>query len=349
MTNPLRASLLSALLLLAACESAPDGGGGAPAAKAEGAKSADASAVAARVGGDVITVGEIDAQIQSELARLEAERYEARKEKLDEIVDGRLLTAKAKELGMSARDYLKREIEDKIVEPSDEKVRETYERVGKQAGTFEAVEARIRQALRNQAVTARRAELSAELRKEAKVEVALQPPRIDLDLSTGVAAGPENAPITLVEFSDYQCPFCARSQAAVDQVLKTYEGKVRHVYMDFPLAQIHPLAMPASVASRCAGEQGKYWEYHRLLFERQKEISEAKLAEWGKELGLDAAKFEECRGSKKFDEAIKKSIVEGRKAGISGTPGFFVNGVPIKGAQPFEVFRARIEDELSRG
>ena len=308
------------------------------------------SDVAAQVGAKKITISEIDETIKPELAKIESERYDARKAKLDQMIDDALLTQKAKSLGITKDDLVQREINDKSKLPSEADVKATFDKFKAQAGgaTFEALAPRIKEMLTTQATSARRAEYMGELKKEAKITINISPPRFQVDIATGHSAGATPAPIVLVEFSDYQCPFCGRSQDAVNKVLDKYDGKIRHVFMDFPLTAIHPNAMPAAVASHCAEEQGKYDEYHKRLFDKQKELSGDNLKKWAGELGLDQEKFDACLTSGKYEATIKKSLEAGQKVGISGTPGFFVNGIPIKGAQPFEVFQKTIDDELAR-
>jgi predicted DsbA family dithiol-disulfide isomerase len=305
--------------------------------------------VAAKIGPRTIHVAEIDEMIRPELARIEAERYEARKAKLDQVIEDALVADKAKALGVSPDELLKREVTDKTKAPTDEEVKATFDKLkAPQGATLESLSPRIRELLTSQATAARRAEFFGELRKEAGVTVALEPPRFIVDTAAGHSDGPETAPITLVEFSDYQCPFCGRSQATVGQVLSKYEGRIHHVFMDFPLSQIHPAAKPAAVASHCAEEQNKWGEYHALLFQHQRELTAENFKKWAADLGLDGAAFETCLASAKYDARIEQSLRAGQAVGVSGTPGFFVNGIAIKGAQPFEVFERTIDDELAR-
>jgi protein-disulfide isomerase len=308
------------------------------------------SDVAAQVGSKKITVSDIDETIKPELAKIEAERYEARKAKLDQLIDDTLLSEKAKSLGVTKEDLVQREITEKAKLPTDADVKATFDRFKGQTGgaALEALAPRIKDMLTTQATTVRRAEYVAELRRDAKVTINLSPPRFQVDTSTGHAEGATPAPIVFVEFSDYQCPFCGRSQDTVKKVLDKYEGKILHVFMDFPLIAIHPMAMSAAVASHCAEEQGKYDEYHKVLFEKQKELSNDNLKKWAGDLGLDQAKFDTCLTSGKYDSMIKKSLEAGQKVGITGTPGFFVNGIAIKGAQPFDTFQKAIDEELAR-
>ena len=309
------------------------------------------SDVAAQVGSKRITVREIDEAIRPELAKIEGERYEARKAKLDQMIEEALLAEKAKSQHITKDDLVKQEITDKAKLPTDEDIKATFDKFKGQMGNaanFDTFAPRIKDMLTTQATNARKAEYIAELKKEAKVQINISPPRFQIDTSTGHAEGPKEAPITLVEFSDYQCPFCGRSQDAVGKVLEKYEGKVHHVFMDFPLSSIHPFALQAAIASHCAEEQGKYDEYHKLLFQHQRELSTENFKKWAGELKLDTAAFDTCLASGKYDATIRKSVEIGQKAGITGTPGFFVNGIVIKGAQPFEVFEKTIDEELAR-
>jgi len=173
--------------------------------------------------------------------------------------------------------------------------------------------------------------------------------------------GDKNAKVTLVEFTDYQCPFCGRHFSQVypqinEEYIKT--GKVKYVLRDFPLESIHPLAFKAAEAARCGGEQGKYWEMHDKLFENQTALTATDLAAHAKAAGLDAAKFKECLESGKHAAKVRSDIAEGRTAGVTGTPGFFVgltqpNGTKITatkniiGAQPFTSIKDAIEAVLA--
>jgi protein-disulfide isomerase len=244
---------------------------------------------------------------------------------------------------------VKREITDKTPSPTDAELKGTFEKLkGQTKASFESLAPRIRSMLTAQATAVRRNEYLAELRKQAKVKVRLDPPRFAVDTTGGHVDGPADARITLVEFSDYQCPFCGRSQDTVAKLLDTYKGTIRHVFMDFPLTNIHAFAKLAAVASHCADEQGKFAEYHRLLFDRQRDFSADHFKTWAGEIGLDAARFDACLASDRFDAVIDRSLQAGQAVGVSGTPGFFINGIPVHGAQPFAVFKKTIDDELSR-
>ena len=174
----------------------------------------------------------------------------------------------------------------------------------------------------------------------------------DVELSDegNYAKGDDDAPVVIYEFSDYQCPFCGRFYTDTlplieENYIKT--GKVRLIFKDFPLDSIHPEATPAAIAARCAGDQGKFWEMHDKLFENQRTLGNSNYKQWAEEIGLDTAKFGDCIDTRKYLSAVRKDLVEGQQNGIQGTPGFFVNGRLISGAQPFSVFQTAIDAELS--
>ena len=148
--------------------------------------------------------------------------------------------------------------------------------------------------------------------------------------------------VTIVEFSDFQCPFCRKAYAVVKEVLSNHEGQVKVAYRDFPLRQIHPQAQIAAEAGRCAMEQGKFWQYHDRLFENQN-----KLDEHATGLGLNPKQFETCLDSGKYSAQIEEDVQAGNRLGVTGTPAFFINGVLVSGAQPASVFENRIAAELA--
>lgn len=163
--------------------------------------------------------------------------------------------------------------------------------------------------------------------------------------------GDPHAPVTLVEFGDFQCPFCGQFfQTAEKEIINQYvkTGKVRIVYRDFPLTALHSMAQKSAEASECAHEQGKFWEYHDLLFIRQSQLSGENLIRWAGELGMEVPKFESCLSSGKYVEEVRKDFNDGQVAGVTGTPASFINGRLVPGAQPFSAFQTVIEEELKK-
>ena len=171
--------------------------------------------------------------------------------------------------------------------------------------------------------------------------------------------GRADAPVTLVEFSDYQCPFCQRFFATTLPALKNEyvaKGKVRYVFRDFPLDQIHPLARKAAEAAHCAGEHAKYWEMHDVLFQNQRALAPLQLAEHARTVGVEGAKFDECLSSGRHAARVERGLADGAAVGVQGTPTFVVGktkagdvveGTPIRGAQPLETFRRIIDQALA--
>jgi protein-disulfide isomerase len=195
----------------------------------------------------------------------------------------------------------------------------------------------------------RAAAFRRELVKKHGIKVLLEPPRYEASVPPDAPSlGAKDAPVTIVEFADYQCPFCHQAQLAVEDILKRYSGKVRFVHRDFPLDSIHPRAMPAARASRCAGEQGKFWEYHRGLLAAPGDFSDADLKRRAEALGLNLTSFSSCLVQPGGEKAVQASLEEGQKLGVSATPTFFVNGRRLVGAKSVPDFIDVIEDELAR-
>jgi protein-disulfide isomerase len=170
---------------------------------------------------------------------------------------------------------------------------------------------------------------------------------VEVSADDDPAQGPEDASVTIVEFSDFQCPYCARFQAeTLPQILSNYGDRVRFVYRDFPLTSLHANALKAAEASECADDQGAYWKYHDLLFQNQSALDDASLKGYAASLALDTAAFNDCLDSDKQVSEIQKDYQDGITAGVQGTPAFFINGMPLSGAQPFSVFQAAIEAAL---
>jgi len=201
--------------------------------------------------------------------------------------------------------------------------------------------------LRQQAAGSRAAAFQRELAKQAGLQILLAPPRSEVPLpATAPALGPLDARVTIVEFTDYQCPFCLRAQSTVDEILKRYSGKVRLVYRDLPL-DFHTRAFAASRAARCAGDQDRFWEYHRDLLTTAGDYTDDGLKRRAASLGLDPAGFASCLASSKHDATIRDSVRDASRLGVKATPTFFINGRLLSGARPFADFEEVIEEELA--
>ncbi len=175
-----------------------------------------------------------------------------------------------------------------------------------------------------------------------------EPKRYDVSTDDDPALGPATAPVTIIEFSDYQCPYCRQWAEQVEgELIKTYGDKIRIVYRDFPLTQIHPEALPAAEAADCAGEQGKYWEYHDALFKQSKGLGQEAYLAYAKELGLNIDQFQQCIQEHRYRDEVQADAQYAAQLGVRSTPTFFINGIPVVGAQPFSVFKQIIDQELA--
>ncbi len=306
----------------------------------------------AEVDGVAITAGEVEQAIGAPLRTLEEQVYNLKRQKLEALIADRLLAQEAAKRGLTVQGLLDAEVTAKVAAVTDQEVENFYQ-VNKAQIKGEEASAReqIRAYLLNQRVMAQRQAYVQSLRSQAKIVVHLEAPpifRVELSVDGAPFKGPVAAPVTLVEFTDFHCPFCKQVQRTLDQLLAKYDGKVKLVYRDFPIDQLHPQARRAHEAARCAHEQGKFWPYHDLLYANAPKASPDDLKQYAGEVGLDLPAFEQCLGSRKYQAAIQTDIDEGSRAGVTGTPAFFINGRLLSGAQPLDSFVPLIEQELAR-
>ena len=319
-------------------------------------QSAPGGDVAARVGDREISTRELDerwrGQDPSEHAEAMQKVFEGRRAALDALVAEMLIAEAAKAKGMSAEAYEKAEIDRRSKPVTEADVVSFYQANTSQmqGRTVDVMAPVIRQFLQTQMRTSARQELVAELRKTGPaVRVLLDPPRRQVEIEPAdPSIGSPSAPVTLVEFSDFQCPYCQRVAPTLKQVRATYGDKVRVVWKDFPLTQIDPQAFKAGEAAHCAADQGKYWEYHDRLFANQQTLQVDDLRAHAATLGLDPSKFDACLDSSKYGDRVRSGVAQGNRLGVNSTPTIYVNGRLVAGAQPYEVIAAVIDEELSR-
>lgn len=171
--------------------------------------------------------------------------------------------------------------------------------------------------------------------------------RVNVSTEGDPSIGPADAPITIVEFSDYQCPYCtAWYQQTYDQLMANYPGKIRFVYRDLPLPG-HPESLPAAEAANCAGEQGSYWKYHDALFSDKYQLGRAAYEQYASDLGLDITAFTACLDDHRTRAEVQEDAAEAARLGLNGTPSFVINGRIFIGAHPFADFKAIIDEELA--
>ncbi len=302
----------------------------------------------ATVGSTNISREDLDKHVSSKISALEDQRFEILNQGVEELITQQLVEMEAKTRGVTVEELGKKEIEAKIKEPTDAEIKKVYEenKEDLEGATLESVKQQLVDYIKQNKQGELGQKFIAELKKKYKTTNNLKPPKVDVSDAGRPSKGPASAPVTIIEFSDYECPFCKRAEPAVEQVVKTYGDKVRLVYRNFPLP-MHQNARPAAEAAACANAQGKFWEYHAKLFAADT-LSTDKYKAIAKETGLAADKFDECLTKKPFGDAIDKDMADGSAAGVSGTPAFFINGRKLSGAQPFEKFKELIDDELNR-
>ncbi len=331
------------LVVLAACSTAAQNKQPAPAD------------VVATVGSTSITLAQVDETALQQPTgnfgnvKLSQALYDARRAALDEAIGNLLLDQEAKARGIERTALLDREVNAKVQQPTDADVQAWYQenQARLQGATIDQVRTPIRAYLVQQRTAVAREAYLTQLRSKSTVTIRLDPPRQAVAEADSPAIGPKGAPIEMIEFSDFQCPFCYRVRPTVEKVLSTYGDKIRFVYRNYPLPS-HPNAHPAAEAAQCANEQGKFWPYHDRLFADPRKLSDADLKQAAADLGLDTAKFNACVDSHKYKARVDADMQAGDAAGVSGTPAFFINGRQLSGAQPYEAFKQLIDEELAR-
>ena len=340
-----RALFLTAVLSLFGCSSAP---------AAQQAASGDA---AARVGDRVITNKELDdrwkALDPAGHAEAAQKLYDGKRSALDAMVAEALIAEAAKKKSLSPEAFEQAELKARIKPVGEADVVTFYQsNINQMQGrSLEVMAPAIRRYLQDQQTDAARSALIAELRKSGPaVRVLFDAPRHEVAVTADdPSLGSSSAPVTLVEFSDFQCPFCQRVAPTLKQVKDTYGDKVRVVWKDFPLTQIHPQAFKAGEAAHCAADQGKFWEYHDRLFANQQALQPNDLKKYAADMGLDASAFATCLDSSKYGERVRDGVAEGSRLGVNSTPTIYINGRVLSGAQPYEVIASVIDEELSKG
>ncbi len=313
------------------------------------------SEVVATVGTTKVTLAEVDTRALQEpvssfgSAKLVQALYMARRATIEEIIANRLLEDEAKARGIDRPTLVEREIASKAPAPTDAEIAAWFQanQARVNGATLDQVRAPIKNLLIEQRMDAARATLVESLKAKTTITINLEPPRVEVTDGGRAPRGNPKAAVEVIEFSDFQCPFCLRANPTVEQVMKTYGDKIKFVYRHYPL-QNHPNARPAAEASACAEVQGKFWEYHDRLFANPTKLSDPDLKAHAAALGLDTAKFNACVDNHQQKPGVDADMAAAEAVGVTGTPAFFINGRSIEGAQPFESFKRVIDEELAR-
>ncbi len=308
----------------------------------------DLPPVVAIVDGTPIPAGALEAVIEPQLLELRQREDQLRRGGLDDLIAQALLERAASARGVGIEEFTRTEIIEKSqVSPAE--ARAFYEANRARFGTSSEAEAiqQIVEGLGGQRQRELVAALARELRSTYPVEVLLEPFRMAVETGPGPVRGHPDAPVTIVEFSDFQCPYCVRARPTVNRVQEVYGDQVRFAFRHFPLA-FHDQAQKAGEAAACAGDQNKFWEMHDRLWESPGQLQPAALKEHALALGLDGETFGQCLDSGRHASVVEEDAAAGSQLGVSGTPAFFINGRPLIGAQPFEAFALLIDEELAR-
>jgi protein-disulfide isomerase len=341
-----RWTLLSVVTIAVALTACANGG----AASANDASKGDE--VVAKVDGKPITQSELEDEIGSRLHELRQQEYDLRTNGIRGIVFERLVDRRAKEEGITRDELLEREIRAMATEPTDQEIEAVYnqykDQPALQGKSLEEAKPLILPQLQRQKLQQAQMQYFEQVLADADIQILVEPPRYDVKIPDGEPSkGNDDAPVTLVEFSDFQCGYCKRAHPMVTKLLDEYGDQVRFVYRDYGIPN-HTRAKPAAEAARCAGDQDRYWDYFANLMENSGSLDDADLAQRATDLGLDMEKFNACLESDRHVEAIDESFEAAEKLGVRGTPTFFINGRILVGAKPIEEFRDIIDEEIAR-
>ena len=333
--------ILACLVLGLGCANAGDG-------SAE--DEASEQTIIAQVDSQPISLADVDRRIREQLfdekfpaGKGDSALYQARRDAIDEIVDERLLAQQSEAAQMTGEAWLAAQVANLPgVTDADVTAFFTQNQARFAPGsTLEALSAPIREYLEKM----QEEEVREKLREQAVVEISLPRERKTV-AAVGYSLGPEDAPITIVEFSDFQCPYCSRVVPTIKEIAARYPDEVRIVFRHLPLS-FHAQARIAAYGSICAGNQGRFWEYHDLLFENQRALQREQLSAYATSLDLDMESFEACMSAPETEALVAADLAAAEELGASGTPAFFINGIFLNGAQPFEAFDRLIQEELA--
>lgn len=311
--------------------------------------------VLATIGDEKITLTDLRGRIGDDLDQMENQYRRARQRAIETALTAalqeRVIQAEATKQGKTVDQLLAAEAGGSL-EPSEVEISAWYQDNQAKTGgrSLDQIRTQIAEYLRKERSKEATEKLQQRLNQERKVTVLLEPYRLQFNNAGAPAIGPEDARLTLVEFSDFECPYCGRFFPTVKRLEAEFGKELRILYRQYPITNIHPSAFKAAEASLCAHEQGKFWEMHDLLFQEQQKISVRDLKEKAGRLGLNQSKFDGCLDTGRYIEQVQEDLKEGKRVGVTGTPALFLNGVSIDGgAVPYETIVKAIEKEKARG
>jgi protein-disulfide isomerase len=306
--------------------------------------------VVAKINGEEITEERLIGDDKMDFIDLKKREYELRMDRLNKLLVDLLVGAEAKKAGIPLEEFIEKKVVGGKIKISDADYKKfVADKKIPESQITPQIKERINSYLEGEKKQELIQSYVAKLTKSSPVEVYFTKPKfqVEVEPGTGPANGPADAPVTIVEFSDFQCPFCSKGAERMDEIKKKYGKKVRVVFRHFPLP-MHPEAKPASEAAMCVNEQSpdKFWKFHDTLFKNQDKFDKVNLEKFAEGLKVDMTKFKECFDSGKYREAVAKDLEYGEKLGVRSTPTFFINGQLLSGALPMESFSEIIDEEL---
>ena len=323
-------------------------------------KAPAAPRIISSIKGVSVTDEEVNRAAAAELEKIEVQkrqfevnyersRHQALEDALKRLVEEKLLAAEAARQGIKSAELLAREVNKNVPDPTDQEVNSFYEsNKSRISMAREQALPQIKNYLRQQSYDKKKNEFIEKLKVANGVSYFVEPLRTRIETAGFPSLGPAAAPVTIVEFSDFQCTYCKAVHETIEKVVKDFGADVRLVFRQFPLSQIHPLAEKAAEASLCAAEQDKFWQLHDLMFAEQGSLGVVDLKVKAVKLGLNAEAFNACLDSGRYADKIRQELSEGARAGVTGTPAFFINGRFLSGARPYDEIAAIVKDELQR-
>jgi protein-disulfide isomerase len=306
----------------------------------------DNNAGSIEINGVRLTLADIEARKPALLFQARNTFYEAQRKAVEEFITDNLLEQQAAKEKVTVAELLQRHVNSAIAkDPPEEALRVYYEGLDVKE-PFEAVREKITEVIRERRLAKAKAAYVQSLRSQANVSIRLAPPRAPLSIKDAPVRGVADAPVMVVEYADYECPYCQTIQPILDRLMAEYKGKMALVYKDTPLP-MHANAQKAAEAAHCAGAQGKYWEYHDHLFQT-KEYGIPNLKDGARKLELNGEAFDRCLDSGQTADLVKAQLMEAQSLGIPGTPAFFINGrfLNPNGNTTYETLRQIIDEEL---
>ena len=293
-------------------------------------------------------IDEADVALTGEEWQTKQRLFELRYRAVQRAITQALLTREAEKQELSVDELVQAQIGSKVGVPTNREVQDFYEAQKEKINRpLKDVRDQIVLTLQEAKASSHLSDYVASLRSASEVKVLVEPVRFPVSLEDVRSEGPEDAAVTVVEFADFQCPYCRRAQATLAELRDEYKDRVRWVFKDLPLPDIHPEAVRAAMAARCADQQKKFWPFQAKLFELEL-FTDENYEKAAKEAGVNAKKLMECLNEGSVEQDVAREATEARSFGIGATPLFLINGIQLTGAQPITEFRTVINQELER-